>query len=103
MSVIKRVSGVSYVYGGEPHRGWLPPGAAIPLPTPVHRVTLDITIEEEGPGYLLIITAQGDSSFASDSWFDTLTGAESMALEWFGIAPDQWQYASEDPELGAAR
>ena len=67
MAVLKRASGVSYEYGGEQHCGWLPPGAATPLPTPVRRVTLDVTIEgTEGAGYLLIFAAREDPAFGND-------------------------------------
>ena len=96
MALLKRASGVGYEYGGEGHSGWLPPGAATPLPTPVRRVTLDVTIEgDEEAGYLLIVAAREDPSFANDYWFDDVTDAEAMAAEWFGIGPGRWQDASQ--------
>jgi hypothetical protein len=92
MTVLRRASGVPHQYGGEEHRGWLPPGAATPLPTPVRNVTLDITIErDEGAGFLLIFQARDDPSFGNDYWFDTLSMAEAAALEWFGVGPDRWE------------
>jgi hypothetical protein len=92
LAVIKRAAGVEHQFGGEEHSGWLPPGAATPLPTPVRRVTLDVAIEEtEGPGYLLILTAREDNSVGNDWWFDTLAQAEEAGLEWFGIGPSDWQ------------
>ncbi len=92
MRVLKKhASGIAHTYGGEEHRGWLPPGAAIPLPTPVRTVTLDMTIEAEGPGYLLVFAAREDPEFGNDYWFDTLADAEAAALDWFGVGPDQWQ------------
>jgi hypothetical protein len=90
-TVLKRAFGVPYKRGGVEHSGWLPPGAAIPLPTPIRHLTLDITIETEGPGYLLVFAAREDPSFFNDYWFDALDRAEAAALEWFGIGPGHWQ------------
>ena len=92
MAVLKRASGVSYEYGGEEHSGWLPPGVAIPLPTPIRRVTLDFTIEgDEGAGYLLVFAARENPGFGNDYWFDDMADAEAMAAAWFGIGPERWQ------------
>ena len=44
--IVKRVTGVPVRFGGEEHRGWLPAGAAVPLPTPVRDVLLDIEIPD---------------------------------------------------------
>jgi hypothetical protein len=40
LGLLKRASGVKHRFGGEERSGWLPPGAAIPLATPVHDLTL---------------------------------------------------------------
>ena len=45
--VLKHVAGLVVQFGGETHSGWLPPGAAVPLPTPIERVVLDIEIHNE--------------------------------------------------------
>jgi len=59
------------------------------LPTPVRRVTLDISIEASG--YLLIFAAREDPNFGNDYWFENLADAEATAAEWFGIGPGRWQ------------
>lgn len=92
MAVIKRATGIRFTYGGDEHRGWLPSGAAKPLPTPIRHVTLDISIEDtEGAGCLLIFVAREDAAFGNDYWFESLTAAEAAAQIWFGIEPGQWQ------------
>ena len=92
LAVLKRVSGVAYQCGGEEPTGWLPPGAAIPLPTPVRNLTLDMTIEDDGgSGVLLVFAAKDDPNFHGDYWFDDLTAAVAMAEEWFGIEQSRWQ------------
>ena len=58
LEIVKRVSGVPVKFGGESHSGWLPAGAAIPLPTPVLDVLLDIEIQFDGSGYLLCYSSQ---------------------------------------------
>jgi hypothetical protein len=94
LAVLKRASGVGYRYGGEQHTGWLPPGAATPLPTPIRHVTLDVTIEDDGgAGYLLVFTAREEPDFGNDYWFDNVADAEATAAEWFGIGPGRWQDA----------
>jgi hypothetical protein len=52
--VVKRVDGWPVTFGGEAHSGWLPSNAATPLPTPIERDVLDVTIEKIDAGYLLI-------------------------------------------------
>jgi hypothetical protein len=94
LAVLKRASGVSYWYGGESHSGWLPPGAAIPLPTPVRHLTLDVTIEGDGgTGYIVVCTAREEPAFGNDNWFANMAEAEAAAEAWFGIEPERWQDA----------
>lgn len=92
LDVVKRVSGLPFQFGGEEHSGWLPPGAAIPLPTPIRNVLLDVEIQFDGHGYLLCYSAQ-DGSTSSDTWHQSLSDAERAAEEQFGIKPTQWQPA----------
>ncbi|MEW4569165.1 hypothetical protein AB1L88_14970 [Tautonia sp. JC769] len=75
--------------GGHPHRGWLPPGAAQPLPTPTRSVLLDIAIEAGESGCLLIVEAQ-DGSMASDTWHASPDEAMRAASTWFGVGRDDW-------------
>src|SRR5262245_60197964 len=76
---VKRIRGLVLQLGGEPHSGWLPPGAATPLPTPVRIVCVDLEISFDGNGYLLICEAR-DGSFCWDTWHQTLSAAEVQAL-----------------------
>jgi hypothetical protein len=96
-TIVKKVEGWSFVFGGEAHSGWLPPGAAMPLPTPVEHETLDVRIEATDGGYLLIWTARLSPTCrelrppkAGDTWHQTLKDAEDDALESFGIQASDW-------------
>jgi hypothetical protein len=90
MDVVKRVSGMSFRLGGEEHSGWLPPGAAVPLPAPIHNVLMDIEIQSDGHGYLLCYSSQ-DGSMCGDTWHETLADAEQTAEEQFGVTAEQWR------------
>lgn len=90
MDVVKRIGNLPFQFGGEAHSGWLPPGAATPLPTPVRHVLLDVQIQFDGHGYLLCYEAK-DGSFSGDTWHQSLTEAEDAAAEQFGIGPSYWQ------------
>ena len=94
MAVLKQALGVPHRYGGEPHVGWLPPGAATPPPTPVRHATLDVTIEDDGgSGYLLVFASREADGPCGDFWFGSLADAEAAAEETFGIEPGRWQDA----------
>ncbi|OAI54179.1 hypothetical protein AYO47_03385 [Planctomyces sp. SCGC AG-212-M04] len=90
--VIKRIKNVSYQDGGEEHTGWLPAGAAKPLPTPVRLFVLDLTIEQVDGGCLLIYESR-DDLLASDWWYDSIEQALEGAAGMFGVLPSQWQDA----------
>ena len=90
MSVVKHITGLPFQFGGEEHSGWLPRGAAKPLPTPVENVILDIEIVFDGSGYLLYWKAREGERFG-DLWFETLAQAETGAYEHFGIEKNQWK------------
>jgi hypothetical protein len=90
MAVIKRRRGWRVTIGGEQHRGWIPAGAATPLLESVREVTLDIQIESEAGGYLLVYGAP-DGSVHGDTWHDTLEGAEAAALESFALELSDWE------------
>src|SRR5437016_3147523 len=51
---VREVRNLELHLGGEEHQGWLPPGAAPPLPTSGRIAVVDVRIEEDGHGYLLI-------------------------------------------------
>jgi len=89
MAVIKRVSGLPLRFGGVEHSGWLPSGAATPLPTPIKDVVLDVHIEAIDAGFLLIWESRDGSEFA-DTWHQSLEHAEEYAKTELGISRDQW-------------
>ena len=88
MSVVRRRRGWK-VRGGD-HAGWLPVDAATPLPAPVREVTLEVQIEDDGAGCLLLHVADDRSTFG-DTWHETLEAAEKAALEDFGLRPSDWE------------
>jgi hypothetical protein len=77
--------------GGEPHSGWLPPGAITPLPTPKREVVLRFTIESEDSGYLLIVDSD-DGSVRGDTWHKSVADAQAQAKIWYDVPPSVWSY-----------
>jgi hypothetical protein len=57
----------------------------------VRRVVLDLEIEQNESGYLLIASSRESGFRASDNWFESLQGAEQAALEWFGVPSSRWE------------
>ena len=99
MPVVKRVIGLPFRFGGEEHSGWLPAGAAKPLPTPIQDVILDVQIESDPSGFLLVWSAR-DGDQWGDLWFQTLAGAEAAGQAYFGIEPNHW--VTEDASIPPA-
>ena len=89
MGRVKWGVGLPFRLGGKPHSGWLPPGAAIPLPTPIRDLLLDIEIQSDGDGYLLCYMSQ-DGTFSGDTWHQSMAEAEQAAQQDFGVQPSQW-------------
>lgn len=96
-TVVKKVEAWSFAFGGENHSGWLPPNAATPLPTPIEHEVLDVIIEKNEGGYLLIWAARPSPTChkslppkAGDSWHETIEDAEAAARDWFGIEERHW-------------
>lgn len=90
MVEIQRVDRFRTTLGGEPHTGWLPPNAAIPLPTPIRNVELDLTIEADGDGYLLIFESR-DGTVRGDTWHSTVANAHDAAERFFGVPEAAWR------------
>jgi len=89
MKPVRQKRGLIVTIGGDQHRGWLPAGAALPLPEPIREVALDLSIEEIDAGFL-VITSSADRSISGDTWHETLASAERAAFEAFGITPTDW-------------
>jgi hypothetical protein len=90
-SVVKRIRSLPFQFGGEEHSGWLPPGAAVPLPTPVQNVLLDIEIQFDGAGGYLLCYAARDHAISGDTWHETLTDAQSAAADMFDVDESEWE------------
>jgi len=90
MKLIKEINNYKVSTGGEQHTGWLPANASKPQPTPVQEVSLNITIEHDGSGYLLCYTSS-DGSIFGDFWHENLEDAESAASEYFGVKSNDWE------------
>ena len=90
MPVVSRIDNFKTTVGGQPHSGWLPPGAATPLPTPKRDAVLNFGIEFDGAGYLLIV-ASADGSIHGDTWHESTADAIEQAKLWYKIAPSMWE------------
>src|SRR5262245_46896508 len=95
MKTVRRVSSFPIRFGGVEHSGWLPPGAAKPLPMPIEDAILDLEIMFDGTGYLLCWSS-GDGKHVGDLWFETVKDAEAQACRDFGVSPSQWQISGSD-------
>jgi hypothetical protein len=87
---VSRIDNFRTTIGGEPHTGWLPPGAAMPLPTPERDVVLSFVIEFDGPGYLLIVEST-DGSVRGDTWHESIADAQAQAESSYGVSPSEWR------------
>ncbi|MCX5673610.1 MAG: hypothetical protein NTX87_01255 [Planctomycetota bacterium] len=90
MSVHLEIRGLHVEFGGEPHQGWLPPGAATPLPTPVERATLNLQIEESAAGFILEWWDE-QKKHCGDTWHQTLDDAMAQAETYFGVTRAMWK------------
>jgi len=95
MRVVRRVLNRTVRFGGEEHSGWLPPGAAQPLPTPTINVLLNLEIVRgDGSGYFLQ-SSSTNISYVGDTWHESLEGAIEQAKFQFGIEPREWEVLFE--------
>jgi hypothetical protein len=95
MRVVRRVQNRTVRFGGEEHSGWLPPGAAQPLPTPTIDVLLNLEIAiGDGSGYFLQCSST-NTSYIGDTWHEDLEGAIEQATVQFGIEPAEWEILLE--------
>lgn len=101
-TMLKKVEAWPVTFGGETHRGWLPPEATPPQPTPIESELLDVTISHEAGGYLLIWSARPSPTSselrppkAGDTWHESIDDAEEAAFRYFGITHQNWRDATE--------
>lgn len=97
MAVVARVNNWVVHAGGQAHRGWLPPGAARPLPLPRRDVVLDLCLEDAGGGVLLlweIVQSSPDFPETSlrqgDTWHASVEAAKEQATFNFGVPAELW-------------
>jgi hypothetical protein len=90
MKVWAKVYGVPMQIGGDQHQGWLPAGAAVPLPTPIRDVVMNLEIQSDGDDALLCLWST-DGSVYGDTWHRSPEEAEAAAAEAYGITKDQWE------------
>lgn len=90
LSLVSRVDNFRVTIGGQPHSGWLPPGAVQPLPTPEREVVLNLVIESDGSGYLLIVDSP-DGSLRGDTWHQSVADAQAQAESRYGVPPALWK------------
>jgi len=77
--------------GGEQHSGWLPEGAATPLPTPKREVKMKFEITDDGGGDYLLVYESEDKSVYGDTWHRSIEEAKIAAESSFGIPKREWQ------------
>jgi hypothetical protein len=89
MSTLKVILERPVRMGGQQHTGWLPAGAARPLPTPIRDLLFNFDIQFDGFGYLLCYVSMDDTVYG-DTWHESLDQAEAAALDNFGITANEW-------------
>jgi hypothetical protein len=95
MPTVERVEQFRTTIGGHPHTGWLPAGAAVPLPTPARDIELDLTIEDDGGSGFLRIFHSSDGSVRGDTWHQTIQDARETARNSFGVPLEAWRTVSD--------
>ncbi len=93
MRVIARIEGRKVRLGGDVHSGWLPAGAATPLPTAVRELEFTLEITDDGGSGFLLIYESSDGSYCNDNWHQTVDQAIADAEESFGVTKDEWKFA----------
>lgn len=88
MAVVKRIeSRTVWVVGRMvPGGSWTPAAEHAPG---AREVTMRLTIESDGFGFLLLQEAHDGSVFA-DHWCESLAEAEAAASKWYGVHPEDW-------------
>jgi hypothetical protein len=79
---LKELCALPFDWGGQIHSGWLPKGAATPLPVPPEPDLLDVQILEESAGYLLVWTGRRTGR-SGDTRHESLEQAEEAGWHHF--------------------
>ena len=91
--LLYKLDGREVTFGGEAASGWLPEKAALPLPTPLERATLDLAIVEAEPGSFFLRWDEPRGRHAGDTWHPSVEEAFEQAELSFGIARCEWSQA----------
>ena len=99
MPVVRHARQVVRVVGGDAHHGWLPLGAAAPLPTPELTVAFDVQVRTEDTSWFLEWTCSRPE-FSGDLCCRDLGDALDAALDQFGIEADEWDVVDSPRTAG---
>lgn len=91
MRIVREIQQRPVRFGGEAHTGWLPEGAAAPLPLAERVVLLDFSIAEDERSSYVLAWSGPDRETSGDTWHPNLEEAVHQAWYWFGIEPEEWQ------------
>jgi hypothetical protein len=82
--------------GGAQHNGWLPIGAAEPLPTPVVQVVVDLEIVGDANGAMLYWYGSDGSRWNYSR--ESVQGAIEQADYSWGVDREEWSPGSLEPQ-----
>jgi hypothetical protein len=93
--IIRWCPAIRGIVGTDAHTGWLPPGAAQPLPEPPTESVLDVRIENLDDRFSLEWQSHNPSQWSLASGrgsraYDTLEKALTAASELFGVGNADW-------------
>jgi len=89
MNPLLTINGLALFSGAQDHSGWLPAGALIPPPTSSKSITIDLELQPDESGFLLVYRSK-DGSIQGDTWHQSIDEAQRQAHFQFGIAPSTW-------------
>jgi|SRR5581483_1243555 len=85
------------------HRGWLPAGATMPADLPGAHLELQLNIQPEGAGWLLVWKLSdprqaipGNNMRGGCSWHETAEAAFAYARSSFGVPRSAWRTIGDD-------
>jgi hypothetical protein len=90
MKTVKSIAGRAVEFGGEPNRGWLPAGAAIPEATSRRSAVLDLRILAEDNGGVVLEYQSRNTGDSGDRWYANVAEAIREAKELLGIDAAEW-------------
>ena len=79
------------LFGGQQPSGWLPGAAAEPLPTPAELVPIDLSMEAEPDGSVLLIWKALGREFGNDTWHRSVADAMEQARSEVGGNTPEWR------------